>query len=320
MELSDFGRGRRAMVLPLTAVPILAGIAGAGWASTRPAEYRYSVDVQIPAPSGQSGAAALDQNVSTYRGLVGSTQVVGAVSRQTGVRAGEVRDELSTGRPQVGGQGGGLVRVVYTGPNRSAGPAITRAAALAAADELLRPSWNSARETLGGSQASAQNARQALAGAAKKYGGLPIEEYRALQNQIARLQTDGDASGGRPVAGADSAIKAGRKRLAALTPRVIEVQALQDQLGQADRKLADAQQGLRDVQGRLASAKGSVTPGSPAAVPIARGPVILRTAGVSAGVGVFLAVAVLVLTEMLRRRPEPITVIPERITRPVERT
>src|SRR5690349_5132792 len=107
MELSEFGRGRRAIILPLTAVPILAGIGGAGWATTRPAQYQHSVEVQVPAPAGQSGAAALDQNVSTYRSLVVSAQVAAAVARQTGVRAGEVRGRLSTQRPQLGGQSGG---------------------------------------------------------------------------------------------------------------------------------------------------------------------------------------------------------------------
>lgn len=310
MELSEFGRRRRAIVLPLTAVPILAGVAGAGWAAAQPAEYRHSVDVQVPAPEGQSGAAALEQNVSTYRSLVASQQVADAVARQTGVRAAEVRHGLTTQRPQQGDQQGGLVRVVYTGTDRADGPAVSRAAALAAADELMRPSWTSAQGTLTGAQTAAQSARRALTAAAKKYGGLPIEEYRALQNQLARLQAGDVASG----ADTKRALTAGRKRLSVLTPQVIEVQALQDQLGQADRKLADASQRFRDVQASLASAKSSVTYGAPAAVPVARGPVVLRTAGMCAGVGVLLAVVILVLTESLRRS-RPVVPIPDSVPR-----
>src|SRR5262249_25075294 len=151
-------------------------IAGAGWAAAQPAEFRHSVDIQIPAPSDQSGAAALEQNVSTYRGLVGSAQVADAVARQTGVRAGEVRDGLTTQRPQLGDQRGGLVRVAFVGTTRTAAPAVSRAAAITAAEELMRPAGNSARQAVVGAQSAAESARQALTAAAKKYGGLPTEE------------------------------------------------------------------------------------------------------------------------------------------------
>ncbi|RAY11388.1 hypothetical protein DPM19_30660 [Actinomadura craniellae] len=306
MELMEFGRRHRALVVPLAAVPLLAAAAGAGWAAAQPAEYRHAVDVQVPAPGPQASAAAVEQSVSTYRTLISSSRVVAAVERQTGVRAATVRAGLDTQRPAQGAQRGTLVRVVYVGPERTRAPEITRAAAVVALDELVRPLLATARQTETEAAATVDAARSVLTALSRRYGGLPTEEYRSLQSQVAALEAERDApTGNRSPGDVVQAIEKRKRRLAVLAPRVVEAQALQDRLAQTNRKHADAQQVTRDLQARLTSADAALAPSAARAFPVSRTPVVLRTAAVGAGVGLLLAV-VIFLVAAPRRRPVPV--------------
>ncbi|WP_131742772.1 hypothetical protein [Actinomadura roseirufa] len=305
MELSEYGRRHRAIVVPLTAVPILAGAIGAGWAAVRPAEYRHSVDLQVPAPAASASAAMLEQNVSTFRSLVTSATVARAVAAETSVRAGRVHDGLGTGRPQQAGRGGTIVRVTWTGTSRTAAPAISRAAASAAVTELMRPALESSRASSAAASAAAASARRALARASARYGGLPLEEYRALQNQIAQLEVEREApAGNRSPSEVARAIAVRKKRLAALAPHAMEVSELQDRVAQADRKVAEAGLDVRSGQSRLSAAKASFMPVSATARPVARTMAVLRTSAMCAGIGVLVSLGLLALVQTRRTRRE----------------
>ncbi|TMQ91775.1 hypothetical protein ETD83_29285 [Actinomadura soli] len=320
MELSEYGRRHRAVVVPLTAVPIIAAAGGAGWAAVQPAEYRHSVEIRVPAPADGGGAALLEQHVSTYRGLVASSAVAAAVARETSVRAGDARNGLRTSRPQQGAHAGAIVRVTYTGTRRFEAPAVTKAAAGAAVTELMRPAMEAAQGSAAAAESEAGSGRRALDRAAARYGGLPLEEYRALQNQVAQLEVELDAPGGnRSPAEIRTALQTRKKRLAVLAPRAMEVAELQDRVAQADRKAADARLKVLDLEARTDAARASLVPVSAAARPVDRGVIVLRTGALSAGTGVLAAVGILVVVQSRHPRRDPLPVPPgDRPAQPAE--
>ncbi|GAA3643513.1 hypothetical protein GCM10022224_002400 [Nonomuraea antimicrobica] len=309
MELSDYARRNRRLVAHLIAIPLVAGLGGAGWALTRPADYTHSSEVQVPAAPGQAGAAAVEQTISTFRTLVTSAGVVNEVARQTGVGVDDVRESLTTGRPVQGGQRGTLVRVHFTGDDPEQVTAATRVATTVALNTLLRQSVTAAGSANARAKEIADKAEADLAAAVKKYGGLPAERYRATLGEISRLETEllAPVSQRKPK-DIRKTIKTLNGRLTGLAPQVQEYQGLQDAVVQSARKLATTEQQARDVEANLTAATASITPVTAQAVPASRGALVLRAAALSAGVGLLIAALLAVLRGFGGRRE---VVVPE---------
>ncbi|MFI9553888.1 hypothetical protein [Nonomuraea endophytica] len=313
MELSEYARRNRRIVIPLLAVPLIAGLSGAGWALTQPAEYTHSSEVQVPTGAGQNGAAAVEQTISTFRTLAGSATVIDRVAKETGVGADALRERLTTGRPVSGGQRGVLVRVHFTGPDPAQVVAVTRSATAATTETLLGQALTQARQSATSAGKTAEQARDALADGVKRFGGLPAERYRTLLGEMTRLETELVAPvSKRSDKDVRKAIKTLRGRIEAAAPQVLEYQALQDAAVQSARKATEAGQRSGEVAASLSAANAAITPVTPEAQPLSRGALILRASGLSGGVGLALAVLIVVLRRPGGRR----VTVPEAVSPP----
>ncbi|MEU8266471.1 hypothetical protein AB0B89_04825 [Sphaerisporangium sp. NPDC049002] len=302
MELSEYGRRYRGIILPLAAIPIVAALGGASWTVVQPSTYRHVVELQVAAPSDTAGPAVSEQSIATFRTLVTSSTVTARVVRETGADADAVAGGLSTTRLDNGKERGAVVQVVFSGTDARQAAVITKAAAVAALDELMRPYVERARSDTEGAKRAAQDRAKALTKAINK-NGLAPDQYRVLYAEITRLRSELTApTGVRDKAEILQAIDDRQKQLTRLTRDIVPFMSAQNEADQANRYLIQVQQNLRQAEARLAQSKASMTPVTAEGVEVGKGPLAARAAAMAAGIGALLAVVILVLRELLRQR------------------
>jgi hypothetical protein len=303
MELSEYGRRHRGIILPLVAIPIVAAVAGGGWAIVQPPTYQHVVELQVAAPSDTAGPAVAEQSIATFRTLVTSSTVTEKVARDTRSDPGVLANGLSTVRPDNGKEHGTVVQVIYVGDDPRQAAVITRSAAVAAVDELMQPYVERAKSDVDGAKQASDDRAKALAKAVKK-SGLAPDRYRVLYAEITRLQSELAApSVGREHGAILKAISERQKQLERLTPDLVPFMSIQNEADQANRYLVKVQQNLHQSKARLAQSKASITPVTAEGVAVGKTSLIARAAAMAAGIGALLAVVILVLRELLRRRP-----------------
>ncbi|RCG30978.1 hypothetical protein DQ384_13590 [Sphaerisporangium album] len=314
MELSEYGRRYRGIIVPLAAIPIVAAAGGAGWAYLQPLTYRHVVELQVTTPDAAGGAALAEQSVANYRTLVGSASVTEAAARKTGVDAGSVAGGLTTARPDGVKERGTVVQVVYTGEDPVKAAAVTRAVATAALDALIDPYVQRAKSDVATARRTADDSAKALAKVVRK-NGLAPDRYRVLYAEITRLQSELAApTGTRDKNEILKAISDRQKQLAALTPDLVPFIARQNESDQANRFLVQATQTLRQAEARLAQSRASIRPVTPEGEAVAKSPLVARSAAMAGGVGALLAVVILLLRELLRQRRPVVHLGPPRVS------
>lgn len=312
VEISDYLRIIRRRLWILILIPLLAGGAVAALLLRQPPTYSAIATVAAPALVGgsqtnqYSGANGTKAYVANFSAAVTAPVIVNRVATQTGVLPGKVTDGLSVA--PIGESS--LLRVTYQTHNKDKAVPVAKAAASDTIEFLFQTQVTLAQRTLTEAQASVAKADAALQNFYKSGGGvLPDEQFRTTLGQIAALQ---NSQASQTAAGNTSAaaslgaqIATLQTKLAQLSPRVTEFQNLTDRKTTALTQLNNVQQVVESARAQSAAANPAEVVSLNKVKPVSRSAALLKAVLPAAGAGLFLAVGIVFLLEVLRRRPRP---------------
>jgi capsular polysaccharide biosynthesis protein len=303
--------GRRVWIAAL--VPLLAGCVVTALVLRQPPQYRATATVAAPGAVGgdtatqYGGANGPKLFVADFSAALRSPVVVRQVSRQTGVQPQELVDGLSA--TPLGESS--MIQLTFTTPKaRLAGPVVA-----ATASDSIRFLFQ-AQVTF--AQQAVEQARKAVAAADAdltafyRQTGLvePEQSYQIKAQQIADLQRQqlnnqvaGETDAAAKVGGA---IKAAKAELAALAPNVTRHQTLVARRQQAADRLAGLDQQAERVSAQFEAVKPTRVVLVGDVERVSKLADVVRKGGAAFGAGLFLAVGIIVLLELLRRRPRPV--------------
>lgn len=316
MELRDYLRLARRRIWILIILPVLA--AGGVTAVTFMKPLQYSADATIAAPAlvggnnqytGANGPKAFDSN---FGAALTSPAVVDEVAKKTHVSASTVTGGLAVttlGTSTVGTST--ILKVTYTTTDRRTAVPVVRTAAGDTLQFLFRTQVDLAQANLVGAQNTINAAEAALQNFENQTGLVqPDSTYNLLEQEINNLQEtqyQDQASGNfLAAAGLSSAISAKQAQLKALAPQVEQYQALVDRKNSALTNLNTVQQTAYQAQDQFASAapNSAITVANPQRVSRVSG--LVAKAGPAAAVGVFLAIFMVFILEVMARRTAPV--------------
>ena len=312
MEISDYLRiiWRRLWILLL--VPLLAGGVVAAQVLREPPKYDATATVAAPAVVGgqntnqYSGSTGPKAFVSNFVAAIGSPRIVNQVAKETGVLPRSIRSGLTA--VPIGDSS--LIDVTYTTARRETAVPVADKAAADTIAFLFQTQVTLAKQTQSEAQKAVDQANANLQKFYKRTGlVLPEESYNIKAQEISSLQQrelDARASGN--ITGADAvaaAITARKAELAKLAPQVAEHQSLVERKTQAAGRLNLVQQSVEAAvaQYKAADPKNVITLNQ--AKPVSRVNGLVRKVGPAVGAGLFLAVGLVVLLEVVARRPRP---------------
>jgi len=314
LEISDYLRiiWRRLWILIL--IPLLAGGIVAALLLRQPTTYAAIATVAAPALVGgsqtnqYSGANGTKAYVANFSAAVTAPVIVNRVATETGVLPGKVTDGLSVA--PIGESS--LLRVTYQTHTKGKAEPVARAAASDTIEFLFQTQVTLAQRTLTEAQASVTKADAALQTFYRSGGGvLPDEQFRTTLGQIASLQnsqaTQRAAGNFTAAASLGAQIATLQTKLAQLSPRVTEFQNLTDRKTTALTQLNNVQQVVESARAQAAAANPSDVVSVNKAKPVSRSAAFLKAVLPAVGAGLFLAVGIVFLLEILRRRPRPAT-------------
>jgi capsular polysaccharide biosynthesis protein len=317
VEISDYLRVIRRRLWILVLVPLLAAGAVAVWVLRQPPQYQATVTVAAPTvlsgtTDGQySGANAPRAFVADFRAVITSPLIVNKVAEETGAAADDIKDGITAAA--IGDSS--LVQVTYRTPKREQAGMVAQAAAGDTIRFLFQTQVTLARTTVDEAQKAVDNANAALAKFYKSTGQvLPDEAYRIKAQQVADLQREqasARAAGETTTADAlEGTIRDRQAELAKLAPQVATYQGLLDHKQQALARLNLLEEGRERAQAQYNAAdpKSVVTLGQVERVSRLAG--LLRTAAPAFGAGLVLAVCVVLLLELVGRRPRSESEVP----------
>ena len=312
MEISDYLRiiWRRLWILIL--VPLLAGGAVAALVLREPTKYDATATVAAPAVVGgptanqYSGSTGPKTFVSNFVAAITSPRIVNQVAKETSVLPRNVRDGLSA--VPIGDSA--LIDVTYTTSRQEQAVPVARAAASDTIKFLFQTQVTLAKKQQAEAQKAVDDANAKLQGFYKSTGlVLPERSYDIKAQQLSSLeqrQLDAQASGNLTAASAiGQAITSRRAELSRLAPQVATYQALIDRRTQAQGRLNLVQQSVEGAVAQFNAADPAQVVTLNQAKPVSRVSELARKAVPAAGAGLFLAVGLVVLLEVLARRPDP---------------
>ncbi|MGO4600897.1 hypothetical protein [Terrabacter sp. 2YAF2] len=307
MEIIDYLRIARRRWWILVAVPVLAGLAAAVLILSAPASYTTTATVSSGAlvssdGSPFSGPQGTAQFVAAFTAASQNPQTRQAVQTQTGVSAVDQADGVAV--TQVGTSSD--IQVAFTSGDRKLSAAVANATAKETLKHMVTVRADQAVATRDRAQQSATDANAAIDALATKYQMAdPPKAYQtqlgqvaSLQQQQATMRASGNAIG---AAAMDAPIAAAKKELVAFLPILAEYNDLNSRQTAASSDLAQAQAEWRHALALKAAATsdgvvylGPATPADKKATLVATLPVII-------GVGLFLAVLLVLLIEVTTR-------------------
>jgi capsular polysaccharide biosynthesis protein len=299
---------RRLWVLVL--VPVLAVGAVVAWELRQPPRYSATATVAAPAVVGgpstnqYSGVNAPRAFVADFSGAVTSPMIVNQVAEKTGAAPAAIKDGLEVS--QIGSSS--LVQLTYTGPRRDRVASVVNESAGATIRFLFQTQVTLAQKTVGEARKAVDGANAALASFYKQTGQvLPDEAYRIAAQQVADLQREQASAraGGETTKAASlqSTIDARKAEVAKLAPQVATYQGLVERRTQALSRLNVLEEGMERAQAQYSAADPDaiVVVGQVQRASLL--PALVRKAAPAAGAGLFLAVGIVLLLELLSRRP-----------------
>ncbi len=310
MEISDYLRviWRRLWILVL--VPLLAGGIVTSMVLREPPKYSATADVAAPAVvgggSGQySGPNGIKAFVANFTALVVSPQVVNAVSKSTKVTVDEINSGLSS--TPVGDSG--LIDVTFTTTHKdNAGP-VAKTAASATMTALF-----AGQVTLAKSGLTAAN--NAYIAAQKKLTDFrtahqlvtdPNTQFSQDQSQLGNAQNGraGALAAAHSTAGFDQQIAALQADINKLSPLLAPYTTLNDNVTTAKATFDAANNALAQAAQISQAASPATTVSVNATKAASFLPELVKKAAPAVGAGLFLAVLIVMMVELVARRPRP---------------
>ena len=300
---------RRLWILVL--VPVLAVGAVVAWELRRPPQYSATATVAAPAAVGgpstnqYSGVNAPRAFVADFSGAVTSPMIVNQVAEKTGAAPSVIKDGLEVS--QIGSSS--LVQLTYTGPRRDRVASVVNESAAATIRFLFQTQVTLAQKTVGEARKAVDRANAALASFYKQTGQvLPDEAYRIAAQQVADLQREQASAraGGETTKAASlqSTIDARKAEVAKLAPQVATYQGLVERRTQALSRLNVLEEGMERAQAQYSAADPEAIVVVGQVQRASRLPALVRKAVPAAGAGLFLAVGIVLLLELLSRRSD----------------
>ncbi len=309
MEISEYLRIIRRRLWILILIPLLAGGAVAALLLSQPKTYAATATVAAPALVGgsqtnqYSGANGTRAFVSNFAAALTAPVIVNRVAEETNVLPGKVTDGLSVAA--IGDSS--LLRVTYKTHNKDKAVPVSQAAASDTIKFLFQTQVELAQRTLVEAQKGAGKADLDLASFYKNSGVLPESQFNTLSQQIASLQnaqaTQQAAGNTTAAASLAAQIATLQTRLAQLAPKVTEFQNLSDRKTQATARLSTAQQGVDQANAQALAADPARVISVNKVKPISRASQLIKSVVPAVGAGLFLAVGIVFLLEVLARRP-----------------
>lgn len=310
MEITDyFGViWRRLWILVL--VPLLAAGGAAYWLLRQPAQYQATATVAAPTvlsssnASQYNGANAPRQFVADFGAAITSPLIVNKVAGETGAPAAEIKD--GTASAPIGDSS--LVQATYKTTKREQAVPVAQAAASDTVRFLFQTQVTLARTTVKEGQKAFDDANAALSNFYKQTGQVLTDDtYRIKAQQISDLQKEqalAQAAGETTTAATlGNTIDERNAELAALRPQVATYQGLLDRKQQALGRLNLLEEGLERAQAQYNAAdpKAVVSVGEVERVSTLQG--LVKAGATAFGSGLILAVCLVLLLEVVRRRP-----------------
>lgn len=312
VEISDYLRVIRRRLWILILIPLLAGGAVAALILSQPKMYAATATVAAPALVGgsqtnqYSGANGTKAYVANFTAAVTAPVIVNRVAEETQMLPGKVSDCLSVA--PIGESS--LLKVTCQTRNKDKAVPVAKAAASDTIKFLFQTQVTLAQRTLAEAQASVTKADADLATFYKGGGNvLPDEQFRTTLGQIASLQnaqaTQQAAGNTTAAASLGAQIATLQAKLAQLSPKVTEFQNLTDRKTTALTQLNNVQQVVESARAQAAAANPAEVVSLNKVKPVSRSSALLKAVLPALGAGLFLAVGIVFLLEVLRRRPRP---------------
>jgi uncharacterized protein involved in exopolysaccharide biosynthesis len=309
VEIVDYLRIARKRLRILIAVPLLAGLIAAAAVLLVPRTYVATAVVGAPAviggaPTNQyNGSQAVTQFVSTFQAAADSPAVTRKVAEQTKERMREIDQNLTV--TPVGTSA--IMRVTYRSKKARVADDVARVAATETLNYLFGSQTELAKNQLALAQADLDAVNKKMAAVFKEAGSIAPEQlYTDKLNEIAtlRVRQSEFTALGQPSAAAsiESAISLRREELSKLAPKVEEYRKLSTQAEATKALIVTVRQNYSQAQAQAEAADPDrvVTLSGPR--PEDRLPLLLQKVGPAIGVGLFLAIELVVILELLARR------------------
>jgi capsular polysaccharide biosynthesis protein len=312
VEISDYLRIIRRRLWILILVPLLAGGVAAALVLRQPTKYDATATVAAPAVVGgqstnqYSGSTGPRAFVANFTAAVTSPRIINQVAKETSVLPRTIRSGLVA--TPIGESS--LIEVTYTTMNRDKAIPVAKSAADNTIRFLFQTQVTLAEETVNEAQKAVDKANDSLQSFYRSTGLiLPERTYELEQQKLSSLQQRElqERSAGNITAATaiDQAITSSENRLRQLAPRVATYQSLVDRRNQAQGRLNLVQQNLEAATAQYRAADPAEVVTLNQAKPVSRLAELLRKAVPAAGAGLFLAVGLVVLLEVVGRRPRP---------------
>ncbi|MFI9639920.1 Wzz/FepE/Etk N-terminal domain-containing protein [Micromonospora sp. NPDC051925] len=308
VEIVDYLRVARRRLWLLVGIPLVAGAAAALVVLLGPQQYSATSYVAAPALVGGSaaqqftGTQAANQFAAAFAAAVTSPQVVDQVAADTGVPADELRDGLAV--KQVGASS--QLTVTYTTDDRSSVAPVLAATGKRALSFLFTSQVNIATDEVTAANDELATATRAINDWEKtnkvsqpdKLYQSTLQEIASLRQQQLQMQAVGNSRGATAAA---ESISAGQKRLDGLGPKLPDYQALIAQRDSATSALATAREGLQQARAQSQAADPEKVTSVGEVQPVSRVQALVSLALPVFGVGLLLAVLLVVVMEWLSR-------------------
>jgi capsular polysaccharide biosynthesis protein len=312
VEISDYLRIIRRRLWILALVPLLSGGIVAALVLKAPPTYRATATVAAPALVGgpasnqYSGSNGPKAFVANFAAAVTSSRILNQVAAETHVPEPEVAGGLMAS--PIGDSS--LIEVSYQTTTRPEAGLIAKAAAADTIRFLFQSQVTLAEQNVHETAKAVADAETKLSAFYQSTGiVLPDKAYEIKAQQLANLQQQQAQSQAEGQLGAAEAlaatVKAKQAELQALGPKVVAYQSLLDRKQQATSQLDLMQQGLDQARAQYSAADPAavLTLGETSRSPLLA--VLARKGLPAAGAGLFLAVGMVLVLELLGRRPEP---------------
>jgi uncharacterized protein involved in exopolysaccharide biosynthesis len=311
VEISDYLRviWRRLWILVL--VPLLAGGIVTSMVLREPPKYTATADVAAPSVVGgstngpYSGPNGIKAFVANFTAMLVAPQVVNQVSKQTKVPVAEITNGLTSA--PVGDSG--LVTVTYTTTKKDTAGPVAKAAAATTMSALFQGQVTLAQNTLNAANKAYGDAQKKLADFRAKYGLVtdPNTQYQQDQSQLGSAQNGRNSAiaAGHSTAGFDQQIATLQAEMRRLAPLLQPYTQLSNDLTAKQSAVQAATQSLQQAQQIAQAASPETTVSLNATKTASLLPELVKKAAPAVGAGLFLGVLIVLMVELVARRPRP---------------